>query len=669
MRRRSRIAGIAVVGALVVLGVAVTRWTGGARAPSAAAPRRSRSVATAIPAPVGRGAPAPAEPRDGTLRIEGQVIDAQGRGVGGAEVFVDGEPPRRVETEADGSFVVDRLVRRTYRVSARADDRVAGPAACAASERGDPLVLRLGAGARVTVTVTGDGAPVRGAVVDERVGNARQTARSDARGVAVFSALEPGLAVFEVTAPGYGPATGTAFVGAPGAAAELAIALHRGWQLTGVVVDERGAAIAAAQVTAIAGGRTTLEHTGAATDGSGGFAMTVAPGTYRVRAMDGEHAPAFSPMVTVTAQDAGPIRLVVSDGGTLLGVVQDVAGRPVSGAVIDVFDPEPQLLPHRQTVSDGRGALEVHGLPRRTLQVVAETEGARSDAILVDLAATARARVTLVLDAAATIAGQVVDDHGGAVPEVEVIARPQDATWTRPSVARSAGDGRFVLRGLAEGRYRLSATRRSGAVGDAAAGPGVVVQTGRSDARVVLATPGQLRGRIVVAETGAPPDHATIMVDAQLPVMAHAGAFQIAELVPGPHDVLIQGAGFTDTLRGGVQILAGETTDLGELRVARGRVVTGVVADASGTPMADAAIRLGVLTPSPRAPDDAFGALVPIKEARSGADGTFTIAGVPRRPTSIAAHDPERGLSAVVAVPAAGDPVPVRLVLPARTSR
>src|SRR5438445_9996263 len=41
---------------------------------------------------------------EGPLRLEGQVVDADGRGVGGAEVWLGSVPPRTAKTEGDGSF-------------------------------------------------------------------------------------------------------------------------------------------------------------------------------------------------------------------------------------------------------------------------------------------------------------------------------------------------------------------------------------------------------------------------------------------------------------------------------------------------------------------------------------------------------------------------------------
>src|SRR5262245_26843056 len=46
---------------------------------------------------------------DGPLRMEGQVTGPDGKGVAGAEVFINSAPPRTVTTADDGSFTIDKL--------------------------------------------------------------------------------------------------------------------------------------------------------------------------------------------------------------------------------------------------------------------------------------------------------------------------------------------------------------------------------------------------------------------------------------------------------------------------------------------------------------------------------------------------------------------------------
>src|SRR5687768_14042529 len=59
------------------------------------------------------------DPR-GTLRLEGQVIDADDKPVHGATVALSSNPPRTVTSGEDGTFAFDALVGRPYTLTARA---------------------------------------------------------------------------------------------------------------------------------------------------------------------------------------------------------------------------------------------------------------------------------------------------------------------------------------------------------------------------------------------------------------------------------------------------------------------------------------------------------------------------------------------------------------------
>src|SRR5438105_11570281 len=50
--------------------------------------------------------------REGPLRLEGQVVGPDGKGVGDADVYLGSVPPKTAKTEEDGSFSFDKLVGR-----------------------------------------------------------------------------------------------------------------------------------------------------------------------------------------------------------------------------------------------------------------------------------------------------------------------------------------------------------------------------------------------------------------------------------------------------------------------------------------------------------------------------------------------------------------------------
>lgn len=106
----------------------------------------------------------------GALRVEGQVIDEHNAPVVHAMVAIDANPPIVVETESDGAFVFEGLIRRDYRIEATAGDRYAGPARLRLSEKPEPVTLRMhvGSSALVAVTDRASATPVEGVEVELR---------------------------------------------------------------------------------------------------------------------------------------------------------------------------------------------------------------------------------------------------------------------------------------------------------------------------------------------------------------------------------------------------------------------------------------------------------------------------------------------------------------------
>lgn len=138
-----------------------------AKSARAAAPRRSppaRADQSAAPA-------APAKPQItmeddpvGSLLLEGQVLDSSDDPVAGATVRLSSNPPRTATSAGDGSFSFDKLVPRTYALSARLGDQAGGPVLHALRAASDPVIIRLAAGASIEVTVVAaeDGVPIAG---------------------------------------------------------------------------------------------------------------------------------------------------------------------------------------------------------------------------------------------------------------------------------------------------------------------------------------------------------------------------------------------------------------------------------------------------------------------------------------------------------------------------
>ncbi|HEU4734927.1 MAG TPA: carboxypeptidase regulatory-like domain-containing protein [Kofleriaceae bacterium] len=685
-----------VAGLVVLVSVATGVWLVVSRSDHPAAsearpPSRSAALAGAPSAPK-PAAPGPAPrglaPRwsldpdaQGPLRLEGQVQGPDGRGVAGAEVWLDSVPARTVKADDDGSFSFEQLVGRTYALSARRGELLGGPVRYKLTEHSDPVVIRIGEAAAILVTVVDDAKhPVNDAEVKAGALGGR-TVRTGEQGTAKLSPLHPGWMTVEAIASGYAPARAFTTVGSAGAVGELTITLHRGFAVSGRVLDEAGTPIARARVSAaedLMGIARDPESGAATTDDNGRFTIpALASGSHTLRAIDGEHAPARSPPVTISDKPVGNVEIVMKAGGVLAGTVVDATHKPVPFATVRVVGANQQIWQDtsRQTTTAQTGAFELRGLPRTKLSARAESDTAASKIAEADLSRTAKlSDLELVLDVAGTISGIVVDDTGAPVPEVGVNAFPdlfggaqtEGLALAGLSSAVTGGAGEFVIRGLPDGAYRLWAARRSGGL-DQWGQQGTSAKTGDKDVRITLAAPGQLTGKLALAGAGAPPRLATVALGFAAPTPASGGVFQLKEVTPGTYDVTFRGPEFAELIKHDVKIEPGKTTDLGTITVSRGRRLAGRVIDRSGAPVAGAKIRLGrVLFSLPDAGDQSDGieSMSGIRSTVSDQDGMFSIAGVPETASNVMADHPDRGRSLAIAIPEGdADPPEVSLAL------
>jgi hypothetical protein len=312
-RKVGVVVALLVIAAAVIIGV--TRRCGSDAKPAPAKPAAEKPKADpwAKTKPTTEDTPAPKgmAPRweldvdpEGPLRLEGQVVDEDNHGVGGAEVWLGSVPRRSTKTEDDGTFAFDKLVGREYALSAIAGELVGGPIEYKLTETSDPIVIHLIKSAKVVVTVVGDdGKPIEGADV-KLAAMGERSARTGADGTATLKPVHPGWVAVQATASGYAPGNAFTQVGSAGATGTIKVILHKGFAVAG----QAGAPIAKVHVTTagiwdIPGGVDPVM-----TDAKGMFTFpALAPGSHVLVATDGEHAPARSAPVSVSDQ---PIRNV-----------------------------------------------------------------------------------------------------------------------------------------------------------------------------------------------------------------------------------------------------------------------------------------------------------------------------------------------------------------------
>ncbi len=626
---------------------------------------------------------------DGPIRLEGQVLGPDNAGVGGAIVWIDSKPPRSVRSDDDGSFHFDKLVGRMYTLTATrvAKDSylISGVVHYKLAPKSDPAIIHVSPGAAVAATVVDDTAqPIRGA----RVQSAGQeaTATTDDKGTAMLRPVRPGYVTIQATASGYAPNIAVASVGTAKVTDDVTITLHKGFPVSGRVIDEAGKPIANAHVYA-SGGQWTEDRTPddagdddasdaeVVSDEQGTFTIpALANGPHTLAAVDGEHAPASAP-VMVRDQAVTRVDLVMKSGGAIRGRVVSAKHEPVAFAIVRVAGTGSQMwnTGRRQAVTDKDGKFELRGLVRTKLQARAESDNAASEVVPIDLTAKKLVdNVELVLDQTGTIAGIVVDDAGQPLPEISVQAFPdilggastEALALTDMSSTTTDGGGEFEITGLPEGAYKVWATRGN-ANGRQWGQQGTAAKTGDTKLRLVLAAAGKLVGKVEIEGVGTP-KLAFVHVGYRAGVPITNGSFEVGDLNPGKYHVRFRGADFAEMSKDGVEIVAGKTTDLGTVKLYRGRRLVGKVVDSSGTPVPNAKIKLAEILFTPTANEEQAERWEDIAGWRttvSDQDGEFALIGVPTKRTNVMADSPQ-GRSVAVVVPEGNDdPPPVTLTL------
>lgn len=354
--------------------------------------------------------------------------------------------------------------------------------------------------------------------------------------------------------------------------------------------------------------------------------------------------------------DAGPLRILAVTGGFvpaalegrppslprtwrlevglhLAGRVVDGDGRPVSGAEIEWIT-QPRDFPaawRLQAISDPGGAWEIRGVPGGRASATVRKEGLGVLELTVDLPTVAEDPVRLpdwVVEAGVEAELRVVDDAGLGVAGASVRSPFETRTsdeegWVRlTNVSRT---GRLELRLEAPGHLPT---------------PHLLVPPHGSVREVVLPRGAVLRGRLVDS-AGDPVPGGRIKIEdcdtwEQSSTRTDA-SFELL-LVPGRTYEVVFSSPTTDATRRSVPALAaGEVIELGDVGLPAGRTLRGrLVAAADGRPLAGARLW------TPRQAEDPLASWVrrDLVEARSAADGTFVLRGLPEWPAALRVEAP-----------------------------
>jgi hypothetical protein len=288
-----------------------------------------------------------------------------------------------------------------------------------------------------------------------------------------FHFRAPRGALLEATHPDFGP--GRAAVNQSVQASrrlELSLTIKRELgrreSIAGLVFDPSGAALAGAEVTAIAQNRRWSRWGRASatrTDPDGRFQIqNLAPGQYAVSAGFPGYAAARAESVD-SGTDALVLRL--STGSLLSGRVRDGAtSSPVVAFTLSIQKVRSTLEREPLTAAafmDAQGKYEISGLPEGTYAAVATGYGyAPSREVVFTNSAGSQTTIDFELEQGATVFGSVIGrvsrrPLGGAQVSVEGQLNETSVIAVLSSTVTD-GNGRFELRGAASGRGSIVAS-------------------------------------------------------------------------------------------------------------------------------------------------------------------------------------------------------------------
>jgi protocatechuate 3,4-dioxygenase beta subunit len=654
----------------------------------------SKETETAAPAPEPSASrPARTQPQDmpelsflmdddveGTLRLEGQVVDANKIPIGGAIVTLDSNPPRTATSEDDGSFYFDKLVGRAYTLIAQGDGGVAGPVTARLTDGTEPVILivRPAASVEVKVLSAADRKPIAGATVEVR-GLVSQTGTTGDNGVARIKGVPADGYQVVARADGYAQTATWMRVGGEEITETIELSLRRGAPVAGRVIDPDGAALAGAVVLYSGASdwsqQANARWDGVVSDDKGEFRIDGLPeGTFRFRARHEEFAPGLSEPITLDGRNERTgVVVQMEQGAVIAGVVIDEQSAPVPGAAVRVSlgGPGMRFERPRQTYSDDDGKFEMRALPRREIDIVAVHEVATSETESANLEATPEKRdFTLKLDVDGVVAGVVVDSEGEPVEGAQVLLWPdfrrgdggsgRDFRLRGQSEELTDAGGRFEFRGLQDMPYQVRANPPgvAGGRGRAFMREGTPAQVGDTELRIVLEKDGTIRGKVAFQD-GEVPEAFTVSLGGfrgGTPFSTEDGSFSIADVPANTYTITVRGIGFDQAQKPDVEVASGADVDLGTITVTKGRAIEGRVVTAQREPVPGASVTVGRMLFGSGSSTTAAGRFGPPGTQRNktvvtGDDGSFIIRGVAASDLNIVAEHETLGRTVPVAIP------------------
>jgi hypothetical protein len=554
-----------------------------------------------------------------------------------------------------------------------------GPLVVHVTTRTEPVVLSLhdGGALRVIVTDGKSASPIQGASVELR-GLVRLQGRTDAAGSVLLEGTGLGRSLLVVSAEGYAAVHRTiATSDEPAGTETQQVQLERGVAVSGTVIDSSGKPVANAAVVPmdVSDSATTLEDVGDAvsSDASGRWRFAALPrGTFQFHAQHETAGIGATAPVTVERERTG-LEIRLDAGAVVSGRVVDGENRPVAGAVVRMARrlAKPWDLTW-QAYTTADGSFSFRAVPRVEAQLVAQHQGASSEVITLSLSKNSPTDLVVKLTVTGSISGQVVSSKGQAIPEARVLAvpesksGPEDYTSWRlrgPAADVAEQEGKFELRGLPQGRYMLRAVGPDQPESAIYSQPSTFAETGARNVRVVAVPAGAVVGKVKYSDGSVP-----LLYSVQLggthptPFADPTGRFRVSS-AGGKQNLHVSGPGFGAKLVPDIDVKPSGETDVGTITVEKGRTVSGIVLNSSGSPVPNAAVVAGRRIASTGTKLSQAQEGMAVQEGTSGADGTFVLSGFGDEPLVVAADHSDIGRSRAIPVPGGRDSVNVTLAL------
>lgn len=398
--------------------------------------------------------------------VEGQVLTPDGRPAIGAKVGKVGEGMRfgmgGQESDGNGYFRIEGLEPGSVSIEATHDDYPRTVKDVDLDPGINPLRLRFEGGFAVSgrvVDEAGRGVPaavVRLTAPGEYFGGHEKRAEAD--GSFELPGVRDGRYELWVHADGFAPHPGETEVEVAGSSVEgLEVRLDEGGTILGRVrgiAEERYERI---EVRAY--GKGVMDFEGRPLGRGGSFRIEeLPPNRYELIAVDADTGRQAKGSVELEpGVEEVRVDLQFEEGVTLSGTVVE-GDAPVVGAFLHV---EGQDVEHSATTTTERdGSFSVEGLePGRYLVRVQNFDTGLHHAEEVDVATSRRRRIEIPT---ATVVGRVVDQADRSpLPGVTITLDPSDQAprFMSQKTAISDIEGRFTLRNVADGDWRLGAER------------------------------------------------------------------------------------------------------------------------------------------------------------------------------------------------------------------